>query len=549
MRGSRILWSSNYPRIASTSNAISHDLFLRKFDCIPAGRKGSHEVTIRGRVTARRSAGQNLHFLDIVQDGLKIQGVAQNCTEEVTKCIKTLRQGDHVQVSGTVGRQERGALSVYAHAVTPLARCMHRVPDAYTDVEKRLRNRHVDFLVNQGSVEVMRRRSQIIADVRRYLTAHGFMELETSILQASASGAIARPFRTHATALGSGSGSGRGTALTLRIAPELALKRAVVSGFTRVFEIGKCFRNEGLSRRHNPEFTTCEFYAAYDNLDDLMRTTEDLLQSVENSLLTTLTTPTTSRTATTTRGPGGAQEDETTGHTRRDRVFGKFQRLEFVPTLERELGCPLPTTRDGLLSLCRAKRIAVPLDDTSLGNLYDVLATKYIEPLCTVPTFILNPPAILSPLAKSTGGIAHRFELVVQGMELINAYEEENDPAVQRAKFLAQSSGASASASGDGKTQTLTPDEEDFCSVLEWGMPPTAGWGLGIDRLVMLLTGTKRISEVMMGGGIQHARRAHDGSSAAERQRDAALIERAEVVEEHEDAEILGGGPHRVELF
>lgn len=446
------------PRIVSSEIALSHSTFEAKYGCIPKDKQSVKKVMIRGRVVSKRSAGKKLLFYDIASSGLRIQSVLMNGSSDLEAEFKNVGRGDHVEIQGVPGRTESGELSVYATAITKLSHCHHRIPEKYNDVQKRLRNRHVDFLVNPSSVQTMIKRSRIISSMRAFLDKRGFIELETPTLQSSASGAAARPFETKSIL---------GMDLQLKIAPELALKRAIVGGFDRVYEVGKCYRNEGLSRRHNPEFTTCEFYQAYASLEDLMRMTEEMLIEIEASV--------------------GSSNHE------RPTIFkaGGFQRLDFVATIEAQLKRPLPQTRENLLELFTAESILIP-EDTSLANLYDVLATKYLEPMCKGPTFIMNHPAVLSPLSKSTDGTAHRFELFVNKMELVNAYEEENDPEMQRQKFAEQSP--------DG----LSPDEEDYCSALEWGMPPTGGWGIGIDRLVMLLTDTSRISEVLLSGGINY---------------------------------------------
>ena len=448
MRVSPVL-RSLYPRIHASSNALTHTQYIERYKSTPEGQKDTQNVTLRGRLSSKRSAGQHLHFLDIISEHTKLQAVAENCTDELRAAIAGLSIGDHIEVSGIPGRHERGELSIYANKIIPLSHCHHRIPQKYTDLEKRLRNRHVDFIVNSNSAQTIRTRSKIISTLRSYFAQHGFIEIETPILQGSASGAVARPFRTTTIT---------DRQLQLRIAPELALKRAVIGGFDRVFEIGKCFRNEGLSRFHNPEFTTCEYYQAYAGLNDLIESTKELLRAVESSV-------------------------------GESKLFQEFKIIDFLPELEKHLGV-LPDTQEGLLDLTRRQNIKVT--DTSLAGLYDTLASKYLEPQCIVPTFIINHPQVLSPLAKSSNGISHRFELIVNGMELINAYEEENDPSVQRANF--------------SRHGALTPDEEDYCSALEWGLPPTGGWGVGIDRLCMLLTNTQRINEVLIASGIQYQR-------------------------------------------
>lgn len=457
MRVSKIL--RTLPRIKTSSLALTHQVFHEKYDCIPKGCKSKTHVVIRGRLTNKRWAGKQLGFFDVSNNGYKIQAVAQEVAEKVESVLKSLSKGSHVEIKGIPGRSESGELSIFATDVIKLSDCMHRLPEQYQDVEKRRRNRHIDFLVNSKSADIIRLRSLIISTLRRFLEKRSFMEVETPILQSSASGAAARPFVTTSI---------MGPTAQLRISPELALKRAVVGGFERVYEIGKCFRNERLSRRHQPEFTTCEFYQAYANLDDLIDTTKKLLVELEDVV----------------------QKDKRFDHYFKKRLFvmDSFQVVDFMVSLRDILKVDLPSTEKDLLALFDARGIPIP-NDTSIVNLYDTLADKYLAPLCSKqPTFLINFPAAMSPLAKSTDGIAHRFELYVNGMELINAYEEENDPILQRQKFIQQNG-------------SLTPEEEEYCIVLEYGLPATGGWGMGIDRLVMLLTKTESINDVILSGG------------------------------------------------
>ncbi|CCG83081.1 Lysyl-tRNA synthetase [Taphrina deformans PYCC 5710] len=447
---------SALPRIRPTPSFVTHDVFLDKYSDIPKDQKSSTQVTIRGRVSSKRASGQKLFFFDTASSGTKIQVVGTNPSTDVATAFKGLGRGDHVQVSGIPGRTERGEVSIYATEVIRLSQCHHRIPEQYEDYAKRMTKRHVDFMVNESSRQVILKRSKLISTLRAELDRRGFVELETPILQSSASGATARPFETKSVA---------GLDLQLKIAPELALKRAVIGGFDRVYEIGKSFRNEGISRRHNPEFTTCEFYQAYAGLEDLIGLTKELLISLEASLDRKI-------------DPQLFRKDH-------------FQRLDFTSTIEDAIGQELPTDQSALLKLFERLKIDRP-EDISVANLYDVLSGRYIEPLCDLPTFVVNLPSALSPLAKSTDGISHRFELYVNRMELVNAYEEENDPQLQRQKFKAQS---------DGR---LTVEEEDYCNALEWGLPPTGGFGMGIDRLVMLLTNTTRINETLLAGGIMN---------------------------------------------
>ncbi|BFZ53957.1 mitochondrial lysine-tRNA synthetase [Savitreella phatthalungensis] len=457
-------------------------------------------------------------FADVAQGGETVQMIVarQECSlsasendaesgnaiERALRTARGLREGDHVEIYGMpIQNPKNGQISVSAEQISVLSQCLHRIPQRYDDVHKRLKNRHIDFLVNEASKNTMLARSRLVSTLRRHLESHDFIELETPVLQSSASGATARPFVTTADALSD-------TVLQLRIAPELALKRAIVGGFERVFEIGKSFRNEGLSRRHNPEFTTCEFYAAYWGLDDLLDFTKSLLRELEHAARQTLST------------------DAAT-----PALFDDFQQLDFLSTIETRLGRPIPDVDDlpglrallgdlGMSDLVQMENTTdLPMTRTAeLSASWDALGSRFIEPLCKKrATFVMNAPACMAPLAKSAPispgqpgnrtpsstssdrEISCRFELFVKGIELINAYEEENSATVQRMKFANAASGGGGG--GDGQ---LTPEEASYCNALEWGMPPTAGWGMGIDRLVMLLADKHNIAEVLLQGGLRY---------------------------------------------
>lgn len=453
------------PRIKTEPLAITHQLFHDKYSCVPPGSKSKSRVVIRGRLANKRWSGKNLAFYDVCNNGFKIQSVYTEVTPELEEFMKSLRKGDHVEVNGIAGRTAAGELSIYANKTIRISQCKHRLPEVYNDPEKRRRNRHIDFLVNPKSANVIRIRSLVISTLRTYLYSKSFMELETPILQSAASGANARPFTTKSIL---------GPAMQLRISPELALKKAVVGGFERVFEIGKCFRNEGLSRRHQPEFTTCEFYEAYANINDLITTTKKLLVHLETII----------------------RKDQRFTHTEPLYfAMDRFKEVDFMEQLAVELEGPVPMTQEDLISLFKARNLDIPKDD-SLPNLYDTLCDIFLKKhIGTGATFLINFPASMSPLSKSTNGVAHRFEFYVKGMELINAYEEENDPVVQRQKFL---SSRTPTPSGEA---VLTAEEEEYCNVLEYGLPATGGWGLGIDRLIMVLTGSSSIQDVLLSGG------------------------------------------------
>ena len=366
-----------------------------------------------------------------------------------------------------------------------LAPSLHQVPDELTDVETRARNRHVDMLVNPSAIQTLQVRHHVEQHLNDFFTRDGFTKVNTPILSAGAGGAVARPFETEATEL-------EGQKLNMRIAPELWLKRLIVGGMQKVYEIGPAFRNEGVDATHNPEFYTCEFYEAFATLEDLMRKTEKLLRTMAESIeniretrLNALTPPIVSFQA-------------------------PFQGLEFIPALEKALGTTFPDLsadseipQQHLLTLFAQHDLEVPTKPT-LPRLLDTLASHYIEPLCTEPTFITHHPTCLSPLSKHTTcpttgqQIALRAELFIAGREYANMYEEENSPFAQRRKFIEQLKFRQADGESDGKDI-----DESYLSALEWGLPPTGGWGCGIERLVMLFAGRERIGDVLAFGTVR----------------------------------------------
>lgn len=367
-----------------------------------------------------------------------------------------------------------------------LSPCLHPPPLEIQHSETRYQNRHVDLMVNPKAMEILRLRSYIIQHLREQLLQRNFLEVQTPIMSGESGGATARPFLTEATAY-------RGKKLALRIAPELWLKRLVVGGMDRIFEIGTQFRNEGIDATHNPEFTTCEFYQAYASLEDLIKLTEALFLSLANRVRE-------------------LKEDKFKNLAQLEISFEPpFKRLEFIPALEQAMGRMLPdldnqaeedVTRQ-LLDLMRELDVALPARLT-VPRILDKLAGTYLEPLCTEPTFITHHPEALSPLSKSSirngRRVTERVELFINGDEIVNAYEEENSPTEQRKKFLTQL--------GWRDEENSVPDvgngiDEAYCTALEWGLPPTGGWGLGVDRLCMLFAGVDKISEVLAFGGLR----------------------------------------------
>ena len=399
---------------------------------------------------------------------------------------KIARRGDWYSIQGQPDRSPRGELSILAGAVpTLLSPSLHQIPETLEDAETRTRNRHVDMLVNRSAGQTLRVRHAVEQNINDFFDAEGFTAVKTPILSAGAGGAVARPFETEATEL-------EGQNLDLRIAPELWLKRLIVGGLDKVYEIGPCFRNEGVDATHNPEFYTCEFYEAFATLEDLMTKTEKLLCGMAEYI-----------------GIIWTWEPQKMNALPRPPMFeGPFARLEFLPALQRELGCTLPDLSDPsaqgqILSIFKDKSIPPPSQPT-LPRLLDALASHYLEPLCTTPTFITHHPACLSPLSKhflcptTNQTVSARAELFIQNREIANMYEEENSPFEQRRKFLEQ-----AKYRQDGDEEGMKIDES-YLEVLEWGLPPTGGWGCGVERLVMLFSGRERMSDVLAFGSLRN---------------------------------------------
>ena len=460
-------------------------------------RSDGEPVTIAGRVHSVRTAGSKLIFMDLKNANHTIQIVTQQPTLEVSgvsreqfkRYTKTVRIGDWYSVTGRPHRTARGEQSVMATELPRLlSPSLHQVPETLNDHETRARNRHVDMIVHPEPIRTLRLRHQLERGLDDFFVDRDFVKVLTPILTAGAGGAVARPFETEATEM-------VGETLNLRIAPELWLKRLIVGGMDRVYEIGPAFRNEGVDATHNPEFTICEFYQAFATLEDLMKMTESLFVHLHNRMdaawrkLAPDTPPPFSSVA--TNKP--------------------FARLEFLPTLERELGQPIPdlsspSITDALLAIFAAKSLQVP-SNPNLPRLLDALASAYIEPLCkSTPTFITHHPAALSPLSKhftcpsTKQTVAARAELFIHGREYANMYEEENSPFAQRAKLEQQLVYRLIDGEGDSKGEV----DEAFLNALEWGLPPTGGWGCGVDRLAMLFAGRERLGDVLSFGGLRN---------------------------------------------
>ncbi|KAF5856924.1 hypothetical protein ETB97_006505 [Aspergillus alliaceus] len=480
-----------YPRLATDSRSVNCSEFRDRYSHLENNETVEGDsVVVRGRIRTYRLAGSKLIFFDIVQDGHKVQimcnlrQLPEITPEAFKKLYRLLRRGDAFSVTGKPHRTGRGELTVVATELPQLlAPCLHDIPLDAKEHENSPYPRHVQFLADQTTTDIIKARSLIVQYLRQFFLDRSFMEVSTPIVNSIAGGAIARPFYTSATEFPE-------RQLSLRIAPELWLKRLVVGGFDKVFEIGPSFRNEGIDKTHNPEFTTCEFYHAYANLEDLLSMTENLLSGMAQHIRE-------------------FNKDATLKPTGVD-FSTPFRRIDFISGIEEKIGRKLPdlTSPDALIQvrqLFKDLSLEIP-ERPTLPRLLDELCSIYVEPECVSPTFIINPPECLSPLSKSfihpdTGQcVAARGELFIEGREIVNTYEEENSPSEQRRKFDDQ---VRYSKDADESTEI----DESYLEALEWGLPTTGGWGCGIDRLCMLFTGAKKIGEVLPFGTLRSVTR------------------------------------------
>lgn len=463
---------------------VTYDLrnFQRDFGHLKKGETlKDRKISIGCRIYNIRTSGENLRFYEVMVDGAEIQIMAQN--QEATGKVHFLDQHDHLRrgdIIGVIGYPGRtspkrednpGELSIFAQEVTLLAPCLHQIPSehyGFKDQEERYRNRHLDLIMNKSTVETFIIRSRIIKFVRNYFDSNGFYEMETPILMKNAGGATAKPFNTHHNELN--------MTLALRIATELPLKQLIIGGINKVYELGRQFRNEGIDLTHNPEFTTCEYYEAYADMYDVMNRTEELVEGMVKDVT------------------GGLQTKFTqqNGETLEVNWAKPWKRVEMIPALEEACGEPFPpgthlhTEETNAFLRRMLKKTGVectpPLTN---ARMVDKLVGEFIEEKCINPTFIVGHPQMMSPLAKyhrSIPGLCERFEAFVCKKEIINAYTELNDPFDQRLRFEEQ---AAQKAQGDDEAQVL---DEGFLNAMEYGLPPTGGWGMGIDRMVMFLT-------------------------------------------------------------
>jgi lysyl-tRNA synthetase class 2 len=436
-----------------------------------AGEESTGSVRVAGRLTGRRGQGK-VAFLDLEdRDGrIQLWASLDRLGEEAMARLLDLDLGDLLGAEGTVTRTRRGELSIALDHAELLAKALRPPPDKHAgvrDPELRFRRRYLDLMSDPDVRRTFVVRARTVAAVRRYLDDAGFVEVETPVLQPMYGGAAARPFITHHNQLDRD--------LYLRIAPELYLKRCIVGGLEKVYELGKDFRNEGVSYKHNPEFTMVETYEAYVGYLHVAEMLERMVAYAAEQA---------------TGSPVVTWKDRTIDFT------PPWRRLDLRTAVGEASGIDVREHRDAaaLRAAMRAAGYDAP-DDTPWAKLVDELLTQALEPTLIQPTFLLDYPLELSPFAKRTPGdpdTVERFEAFAGGMEIANAFSELNDPDDQRERFLMQQADRDA---GDDEAQ---PTDEDFLAALEHGMPPTGGLGLGIDRLVMLLTGNTSIREVVL---------------------------------------------------
>lgn len=450
-----------------------------KYVDLPNGEENEVEVAVAGRIMTRRVFGKLAFFtlqdetgtIQLYLDKKRIQEFMGDRFPEAFANLKQLTDmGDIIGAKGTLKRTDKGELSVYVKEFEMLTKSLLPLPDKFhglTDITTRYRQRYIDLIVNPEVRETFRRRALITASIRRYLDRDGFIEIETPTLTSEAGGADARPFVTYHNTMD--------MELYLRIATELHLKRLVVGGFEKVFELGRIFRNEGISTRHNPEFTSIEVYQAYADYNDMMALTETLITTAATEVLGTT---------------------EITYQETPISLTSPWKRITMHDAVKEATGVDFTIFTDLNEAIAAAKAAGIHnIDDcTSIGKLLNEAFEQKVETTLIQPTFVTDYPVEISPLAKphrSKPGLTERFELFIVGRETANSFSELTDPLDQRERLEAQ---AARKAAGDLEAQGV---DEDFITALEYGMPPTGGLGIGIDRLVMVLTDAPSIRDVI----------------------------------------------------
>jgi lysyl-tRNA synthetase class 2 len=432
--------------------------------------ESSQGVSLAGRIMSKRSIGK-MSFLDIRDSSGKVQLSFRYdlLGREKYEFLQDIDIGDIIGAKGKLFRTKSGELTLEVSDFTMLCKSLRPLPEKWhglADVEKRYRQRYLDLISNEENKNIFILRSKIITAIRNFLDKQGFMEVETPVLQPHAGGALARPFVTHHHALGED--------LYLRIALELHLKRLVVGGFDKVYEVGRAFRNEGISVRHNPEFTLLECYQAYSDYNDMMRLVEKMLRRIAQAVL----------------------GDTKLVYNNKIVDLGRpWQRLYLREAIKEHCGIDFKDYPDAASLRKRMTELDMDVDPTKgRGRLIDELISTFVEPNLVQPTFLMDYPVEMSPLAKRKRGddrLVERFEGFVDGMEVANAFTELNDPVEQRERFRQQLKEQVAD-------EEVEIADEDFLQALEYGMPPTGGLGIGIDRLVMLLAGQQSVREVIL---------------------------------------------------
>jgi lysyl-tRNA synthetase class 2 len=440
-------------------------VILAEYAHLESGQETDDVHRVAGRIAARREAGK-MAFLDLVDRTGKIQLHARVDVlgADAFELLTSLDVGDMVGVDGAALRSRRGEISLRVERFEVLAKALRPPPDRHaglSDVQTRYRRRELDLIASEDARRLFIDRAKIVAAVRSYLDGQGFLEVETPVLQPLYGGALARPFTTHHNVLD--------RTLYLRIATELYLKRLIVGGLERVYELGKDFRNEGVSFKHNPEFTMVEFYEAYTDYTGAAVRLEEVVLAAATAV-----------------GYAGELDFAT-----------PWRRVTFIGSIAEATGIDLAVVRNAeeLRSQIEGKGLEIRTEGASWAQMADDLLSKFVESEIVQPTFVMDYPVELSPFARahrSEPGLVERWEAFAGGMEIANAFSELTDPDVQRERFEAQQR---LGAGGDEEAQ---PYDELFVQALEQGMPPTGGVGMGVDRLVMLLTGRESIREVVL---------------------------------------------------
>lgn len=430
------------------------------------------EVSIAGRIMQKRRMGK-LGFIHLLDREGKIQVVINKriIGDEIYELFKASDLGDIVGIRGTVIKTQTGELSVEAHEYTHLSKALRPLPDKFhglQDKEERYRRRYVDLIMNDESRKIAILRPRIVSAIRRYMDSQGYLEVETPILQPILGGANARPFITHHNALDKD--------FYLRIATELPLKRLIVGGLEKVYEIGRIFRNEGMDLKHNPEFTTMEAYCAYTDLEGMMKLNEGLFEHVALEVC-------------------GTTDFKFMGQD--ISLKAPFKRWNMVDAVKEVTGVDFwqPMSVEEAYKLAQEHHITVEPHQMTVGHIISLFFEEFCEDKIVQPTFVYGHPIEISPLAKKNPEdprFTDRFELLVNGIEMDNAFTELNDPIDQRERFEAQ---LKAKELGDDEANEM---DTDYVEALEYGLPPTGGIGFGIDRFVMLLTGTDSIRDVLL---------------------------------------------------